>query len=322
MRSSGNDFYGDSEVYRLPGPAHMKVKGDVGENITLDLKRVPKRSVLVKEAGIEGQTNKFQGAYLYTGHSLYDLLNSVRIKKPNQDMFSQVIDLYVIIGNASGDRAVFSWGEIYYPSNRHTIMIATEVARIIPTKTGELWPLPGSTRIVCGHDLLNERFIEKPEFLTVTTEDPGTPVIKDKQPLFSPIFSLSSKGKSLAKIESFSKDIPRYKYETVFYGRGRGIHSTTPFEGVLLKDILAKHISPDTVKIKNGYFLVTGDDGYRAVFTYSEIMNRCDQSEVMVMDLGRDEQGGRFRLFSSADFFSDRAIKAVKSIDYREAGAI
>jgi len=51
------------------------------------------------------------------------------------------------------------------------------------------------------------------------------------------------------------------------------------------------------------------------VFTFSEVTNRNDQSEVLVIEEGKD-QGGLFRLFPSADFFSDRAVKAAKELRY------
>jgi len=82
----------------------------------------------------------------------------------------------------------------------------------------------------------------------------------------------------------------------------------------LLKDLLAGYYQLSSELIKHGMFTVAASDGYRAAFTFSEIMNRNDQSETMVIDYGKDKGDGRFRLFHSADFFSDRAIKAVSEI--------
>ncbi|MCK7537686.1 MAG: hypothetical protein MZV63_45405 [Marinilabiliales bacterium] len=60
---------------------------------------------------------------------------------------------------------------------------------------------------------------------------------------------------------------------------------------------------------------LAGVDGYRAAFTLSELVNRNDQEETLVIDR-KDEQGsGRFSLFPAADFFSDRAIKSVMEIN-------
>jgi hypothetical protein len=55
-------------------------------------------------------------------------------------------------------------------------------------------------------------------------------------------------------------------------------------------------------------------DGYRCVYTYSEIFNRNDQAEVLLIEDKENQDGGVFRLFPAADFFSDRAVKAVSEI--------
>ena len=60
--------------------------------------------------------------------------------------------------------------------------------------------------------------------------------------------------------------------------------------------------------------VIAAEDGYRSTFTFSEIMNRNDQSEVLMIYDPDDKDGGAFKLFPAADFFSDRAVKSVNSI--------
>jgi hypothetical protein len=43
-------------------------------------------------------------------------------------------------------------------------------------------------------------------------------------------------------------------------------------------------------------------------------MNRNDQAEFLVIPAMDNPDGGAFQVFPAADFFSDRAIKAVESI--------
>jgi len=62
-----------------------------------------------------------------------------------------------------------------------------------------------------------------------------------------------------------------------------------------------------------GYAVLVGDDGYRAVYSLSELFNRNDFQEVLLYDQG-NKDGGRFAVFASMDFFSDRAVKALKEI--------
>ena len=69
------------------------------------------------------------------------------------------------------------------------------------------------------------------------------------------------------------------------------------------------------IDIKNKcIFLVVAKDGYRGVFTFSEIMNRNDQAEVLLICYPEAKNKGKFRLFPACDFFSDRAIKSITGI--------
>ncbi|MBN2862324.1 MAG: hypothetical protein JXN62_04120 [Bacteroidales bacterium] len=62
--------------------------------------------------------------------------------------------------------------------------------------------------------------------------------------------------------------------------------------------------------IKNKLFT----DGYRCALSYSELFNRNDQQEFLLIKYKEGEEGGLFRLFAAGDFFSDRAIKSVTEI--------
>jgi hypothetical protein len=55
-------------------------------------------------------------------------------------------------------------------------------------------------------------------------------------------------------------------------------------------------------------------DGYRCVYTFSEVFNRNDQAEVLLIEDPENQDGGTFRFFPAGDFFSDRAVKAVSEI--------
>ena len=81
------------------------------------------------------------------------------VAKKHQAGFRSIIDLMVAVENAAGEKVVLSWGEIYYPSALHRILIADRVAPIIPSETKENWPLPDAMKLVCGNDLVSERGI-------------------------------------------------------------------------------------------------------------------------------------------------------------------
>ena len=310
-----NDFYDDAETVKIP-QTKIEITGEVANPGQVDFSSLTLRSVVVKETRLQDNEDKFIGAYRYDGYSLYDILNTIVLKKKNAAEFPPIIDLYVEIENAIGEKSVFSWGEIYYPIHRNEIIIATQVARIIPSKTKELWPLPTESKLVVAGDLLTERNISNPTKITVKSYAGSFAINKGMKPLYSPAFTLFKGDSKLVEINKQPETLVNYNFPAIFYGRGTGIHSITPFTGVLLKDILAGYFSTNVNDLRKGLFIITGKDGYHAAFSFSEIMNRNDQAEFLVIPTGKEEDGGAFKIFPAADFFSDRAIKSVESIKY------
>jgi hypothetical protein len=271
--------------------------------------------VIVKETLLDSTGNdRFTGAFRYDGYSLFDILDKRIIKKANAEEFSPVIDLYVEIENDNGEKVVFSWGEIYYPINLHKIIIASSVSRIVPSRTKELWQLPEKSRIVAATDLVTERNISNPVRITVKSYPESFRVIKGLSPIYSDKIKIYN-GKELAgNIFLFPEGIKNVTYNTIFYGRGKGIHSTSPFTGTMLKDMLTGYYPVSRKNLRTGILCITGVDGYRSALSYSEVFNRNDQQEFLLIKTEPGEDGGLFRIFAACDFFSDRAIKSVSEI--------
>jgi len=131
--------------------------------------------------------------------------------------------------------------------------------------------------------------------------------------MYSKDFGLFDGEKKMAQILPVV-DKDKTTFNTIFYGRGKGIHSTSPFTGLMLKDVIGKYYPFDRLNIQQGILCLAGKDGYRCAVSYSELFNRNDQQEFLLIRTKPDEDGGLFRIFSAADFFSDRAIKSVSEI--------
>ncbi len=312
-----NNFYDNEKLYSL-STAKLEVAGEINNPGMVNLDELPLRSIIVKEALPNNGGNKFIGAYRYDGYSLLDILNLYTPNKNNQEAFPPIIDLYVIIENAKGEKAIFSWGEIYYPNHLHEIILSTKVMRIVPSKTKELWPLPEKSKIVVGHDLLTSRNIESPVKITVKSATREFEITKGMKPMHAPAIDVFVDDKNRLSINKPIQGIQNLTYETIFYGRGRGIHSTTPFTGQLMKSVLAGQIENSEKNLREAYLIFVAKDGYRGVFSYSEIFNRNDQAELLLIYKKADKNGGAFRLFPAGDFFSDRAIKSVNRIYFEE----
>ena len=317
-----NDFYDNTVARELPGPKQIEVIGEIANPGTVDLSTLPLRSQFVRETRLVDGENRFLGSYRYDGCSLFDILKEKYVNKKNRDEFKSVIDLLVLVENRRGDRVILSWGEIFYPTQLHRIMIATRVAPIIPTLTKEEWPLPEETRLIASDDLATVRNIAAPSRITVFSAPLSFPrPAAAPGVLYSPalnIFDLS--GKKVKALETLAGDLPVLDYPAVFYGRGKGFHGIENFSGRPLKEILKALFPASEQNLKRGYFTIAAIDGYRIAVSAAELFNRNDFAEFLIVDRGLDSAGGRFAIFPAPDFFSDRAVKAVSQIHFRLVG--
>ncbi len=307
-----NNFYDNTETIDLP-IVELVIDGEVSNPGVVDFSDLPVYSVIVKETLLDSAGgDRFTGAYRYDGYSLFDILNNSILNKANSAEFNPIIDLFIEIENALGEKVVFSWGEIYYPTNLHKTILARSVSRIVPSKTKELWPLPLNSKIVAGSDLVTERNISDPVKITVKSVKKSFPVVKGLSPMYSSDFRVFSQENEVAVLAP--KEPESITFNTIFYGRGKGIHSTSPFKGLMLKDVLAPYYPVNRKNIQTGIMCLVGKDGYRCAVSYSELFNRNDQQEFLLVRTEPDEDGGLFRVFAASDFFSDRAIKSLSEI--------
>jgi hypothetical protein len=308
-----NNFYDNTETHSLP-LSEVIIEGEISNPGKVDFSEFESHSVIVKETLLESTgSDRFVGAYRYDGYSLFDILNDRIIMKSNSEEFNPIIDLYIEVESKKGDKVVFSWGEIYYPNDLHKILIANGVSRIVPSKTKDLWPLPVSSKIVAASDLVTERNISDPVKITVRSLRKSFAVVKGMSPMYSKEIKLFENDKQIGVIAPVdeAEDIT---FNTIFYGRGRGIHSTSPFKGMMLHPILNEYYKKSRINLQTGMICITGKDGYRSAVSYSELFNRNDQEEFLLVRTEPDEDGGLFRVFAAADFFSDRAVKSVSEI--------
>jgi len=308
-----NNFYDNAEDHWLP-VTNIVVGGELSNPGSVSFKGLQLHTVIVKETRLSETGDTFTGAYRYDGYSLFDILNNYKIEKKNKEEFAPIIDLYVQIENEKGEKVFVSWGEIYYPNHLHEIIIATRVMRIVPSKTKDLWPLPVESKLICATDLVTERNITAPSKITVISGPKSFTTVKGMSPVFSPDIRIFENDELFTTLFQIPADAQQQTFHTIFYGRGRGIHSTQPFDGYMLKEIVQKYSTFNRQFLQTGLILIVARDGYRGIFTYSEVMNRNDQSEVLLVYRPDEKDGGVFRLFPAGDFFSDRAIKAIESI--------
>ncbi len=314
---SNNNFYDDAKTYALEGP-EVTVAGEIKNPGIVKWNELIKRSVIVREVFFkDNQDKKFIGAYRYDGYSLFDILEERYVQKKNQKEFPPPVDLLVAIENNEGEKVVLSWGEVYYPACLHRIIIAVDATPILPTKTDEEWPIPEKTKLICASDALTVRNIDQPSKITVMTHPFNEESENSDTPLYSEKMDVYENGNKIDTIKSIDHVDAERTYPSIFYGRGRGFHGFQNFKGKLFNSLLSSYFDINEKNLKRGYFCLSAPDGYRLTLSFSEIFNRNDNANFLILDEDEGKEGGRFRLFPAPDFFSDRAIKAINAVFFQ-----
>jgi hypothetical protein len=315
MLLDGNSLFHRSDIHQL-SQGKIEVAGEIKDPGMVDFAHLYKREVVVKETMLDNNGAEFVGAYRYRGYSLFDLLNSYTAQKKNSDEFRPQIDLYITIENEAGDQVVFSWSEIFHTILPHQIILATEMAPIKPYRKEVEYPLSEAWKIVAATDLYANRYLDKPVRITVSSFDKKEfPINRDLSPLYSSSVSVSDAGTPIMIIGQDATGPSLLHYETTFFGMGMGHHPSEPFDGASLRSYFAETaylMQPDW--LQKGLVCFASIDGYRAVFSFSELFNRNDHVLSILAITALPHEGGHFRNFHPVDFFADRSVKSLKEI--------
>jgi hypothetical protein len=288
------------------------VEGEVAEPGPVELAGLPLREAAVREVAWQDGKPVFRGAYLVSGYALYDILNAKPVKKTRQD-FRPETDLFLVVENAKGEKAVFSWGEIYYAADGFGALVAASARSVTAPKRNTDWPLPAGPLLAAAGDLYNTRFISNPVKITVKSA-PGDFPGKKHEAVYAPEFSLVYGDKRIA-VKGAGKAEKR-SFSAAGYGHGTGFKGVKSGEGFLFKDIvagagIAAQDSGDKLVV------VSAGDSYRAAFSLAEIVNRGDNADFLVAD-NRKAKDGRFALFCASDFFVDRNVRGMAKAEILE----
>jgi hypothetical protein len=316
MVLDGNSLFHQTETISLE-VGELLIGGEVKHPGKVNLDDFYQREVMVKEAFYDHEKGiDFVGAYRYRGYSLFDLLHPFNYQKKNADEFKPAIDLYLVIENDQGKSVSFSWSEIFHTNIPHQVLIATEMAPIVPYRKDVDYPAGKSWRLVCGNDLFAYRMLDNPVRITVRSFDEKTyPIQRNLEQMHSPGISVVFEdGKSFRLDQNRDSSVYK-KYFSSFYGMGMGYHETKFFSGPLLNELLEDKISLfDADWISNGLICFAGLDGYRAIFSFSELFNRTDQVSPILAVPENPQDGGFYRIFHPAEFYADRSVKSVQEM--------
>ncbi len=309
----GNSLYHQTEEVSLM-PGELSVAGEIKNAGEINLKKYYKREVVLKESLFDIDSGiMFTGAYRYKGYSLFDLLHEYNLEKKNTALFRPQIDAYVTVENSKGESVVFSWSEIFHTTSPHQILIATEMAPIVPYKIEVDYPIAEKWRLVSAGDLFAFRKLEDPVKITVHSFDRKEyPINRELDPLYSPDIKVILEEKELYTITPENSVGHNLTYYSSFYGMGMGYHHADNFTGPALAEVLKSVIDPFDAKLnRKALVCFASADGYRAIYSYSELFNRADQTAPLLAITANRNDGGHYRNFLPGDFYADRSVKAL-----------
>ncbi len=313
VSQSTNSFFDDSELktYALTS---ISVEGEVENPGPVDLSGLALRSCPVKEVALENGRPEFKGAFFYAGYTLYDILNSKKVQKVKENSFSPPVDLFAVVENDKGEKAAFSWGEIYYSRDNFKILLSKSVQAVNPSRLKVTkWALPETPRMICANDFLNARFLSNPTKITVKSFR-GVFATEKPKDIYAPEFTMVS-GAISATIREVSASVEKRNYRDVGYGHGMGFKGISEVRGFTLKDVIQAQVKLTAEDSRDGIALVSAKDGYRCALSLSEIVNRNDNLDFLLIDRKDVRDEGRYVLYASPDFFVDRNVKAIEKIE-------
>lgn len=312
----GNSLYHKYPEARL-NTLELSIQGEIVGSGPARFDGIYPHEVVVKET-LLNQDNEaaFVGAYRYNGYSLFDLLHPFVLDKKNAAKFKPSIDAYILVLNDKGDSVTFSWSEVFHTINPHQIIIATSVAPIKPYRREVDFPQPLNWKLVAGGDLFAHRFLDNPTKIIVKSfDEKDFPITRNMEPLFSAEAAISFNGKVASIIPRLERKDGFTSYQSTFYGMGMGYHPVLRFDGVPLRSLMPEGFSlSDAHWMQKGLICVASADGYRAVFSFSELFNRNDHALPLLVVPENPTDGGYYRIFLPTDFYADRSVKAIKEI--------
>ena len=313
--SGANNYFNTESPAILDLVSEMIITGETDGEQKVSLENMPWHSVTLREVVMDGDSAKFLGTFRYDGVALCDILSSVKIDKESKEDFYPPVDLYVEVWNDAGEFATFSWGEIIYSNDVYNIIIAKAATRVVPGKTGEKWEIPQSGKIVVGTDLFAERGISNPTKIVVKSLKGNFKVDRDPEKFYSEKLEIINGNDTVAAFSSIPDNLPKLERRTIYYGHGMGYKGIRTFSGVRIDGLLRSLLPSSKADLRTGLICVEAVDGYRASFSLSELINRVDGAEPLLM-YGESGEKGResFSVYADNDMFADRSIKGVNKI--------
>jgi DMSO/TMAO reductase YedYZ molybdopterin-dependent catalytic subunit len=310
---------------------------------------LPRYRRLVKAAGADGH---YRCTIEVEGYALRDLLDRAEVKKKVDDGFDRPLDTFITIKGREAE-ALISYGEVFLAADGGPLLANS--ARLIlphhhpPLDAGDNDPtvfksaaerdrvnvqscaschteskllplsLPKGWLLVVPEDPFGGRFVEGVTEVEVhqvgiaikaVPKSAGTAVVE------VPVLVGPDSKQSPLTVERYQQ-LASQSWSDATFGAGMGFHGFYTWQGVDLGSLL-RPLVPPTSDPRNVWVLVTAADGYRCVFSGSEVFSAPEGKGVMLAIRKNGEPlgpgSGRYNIVSKTDFYIDRSVKMVQEI--------
>lgn len=311
----------------LPPSAHaLTVGGAVRQPLNLSVTDLARFGSIETRLTDYTTGNGFNGVFVYRGVPLQALLQTASVQK-NEGGFNKPIDLAIVVRDREGRTSVLSWGEVFYrnPSN---VIIAFSAEPVMPHHTkgcGEchgpevykpaldkLGRRVGLPKLVLANDFYSDRSLEDIVSIEVVDLKRGSAKKPDPRPSPATFTVTDSFGKSRVYSALPEHNLIPVDFKEV--GDGRGFHGHMRFEGVPVRDLLAR---VDGGMEIDKAILVTSTDGYQALYSFGELFLSPLGERIIISERedGALTGGRKFTLVIPDDTAADRMVKTVNKIE-------
>jgi hypothetical protein len=261
------------------------------------------------------------GAYIYYGIPVIYIMEGVAPKIDETAAFDRPLDMAVIFTSASGQTAVFSYGELTMTDDRFPVTLAFHREPLMPSKD------PGSytrnkymenlegLRLICPREPDTSRYLDnvvRMTLISVDTPDHLLPRLqKGKKCVSTSIVCIDDGNEKPASYKNM-ETLNQSGWLRIGHGRGIKGDGLSTVSGYSLASFLKENFPGCN---GDDFFLVVGCDGYRALFSGREIFFTAAGKTFMLVNTinGKEPDTGK-TIAAVGDFFVDRDVWGVSHI--------
>jgi hypothetical protein len=303
----------------VPSGISLAVNGEVNREYRLDsaqLSRLATTRIRTREITRDGE---FLGAYAYVGIPVIHILEGVKPQKENAD-FDRPLDMIVTFTDSGGKITHFSYNEICMVDDAFPITLAYYREPVLPSKNPEIYKenkfkeSVKGLRLICPADTDVERYLDDVQTLTLRTPPvgfDGLPAMQKGTPCSSDSLVRCANGEcSPAILEGIEEANVR---NWIRIGHGMGYKAVVhEANGYSLTSFLEGNFPSDR---DGSFYLFIACDGYRSLFSGTEIFETAAGSESMIItEMDGERPSGGLTLGPVRDYFVDRNVWGLSHI--------